>query len=51
MEEKKEALMGFEERERVCVCRHYRVCVWKRGVEAWRGFEEREREREREMNC
>ena len=64
MEEKKEALMGFEERESVCVCVVTVVYVCEKEVLKPEGVLKREREREsdlllcsrerereREMNC
>ena len=45
MEEKKEALMGFEERERVCVCVVTVVYVCEKEVLKPEGVLKRERER------
>ena len=51
MEEKKEALMGFEERESVCVCVVTVVYVCEKEVLKPEGVLKRERERERERVC
>ena len=51
MEEKKEALMGFEERESVCVCVVTVVYVCEKEVLKPEGVLKRERERERESVC
>ena len=50
-EEKKEALMGFEERESVCVCVVSVVYVCEKEVLKPDGVLKRERERERERVC